>query len=202
LVVAAMAGSGDSDFKPAARTSGSRGPTREIQLNFLAPTELKLDPRNPRKHSREQIRAIAKSIEAFGFNAPILIDRYKKLIVGHGRLQAAMLLGVTQVPVIRLEHLSESQAKAYMLADNKLTDRSSWDDAALAVHLKELSDLALDFDIEAIGFETPEIDLRIQSLDAISEDAADDFNVATGPSFRSWEITGCWVRTVCMREVP
>jgi DNA modification methylase len=70
-----------------------------------------------------------------------------------------------------------------MLADNKLTDRSSWDDAALAVHLKELSELALDFDIEAIGFELPEIDFRIQSLD-ITEDAdrADEFNTVVGPA--------------------
>ena len=80
-----------------------------------------------------------------------------------------------------MEHLTETQAKAYTLADNKLTDRSSWDDAALAVQLKELSELVLDFEIEAIGFETPEIDFRVQSLDAISEDAADEFSGATGP---------------------
>ena len=86
-----------------------------------------------------------------------------------------------QIPVVSLEHLSEAQARAYMLADNKLTDRSSWDDEALALQLKELTDLALDFDIEAIGFEPPEIDLRIQSLDMTPEDAADDFEVAAGP---------------------
>jgi DNA modification methylase len=180
-----VARSDNSDFKPtrsreAARASGGKGPKREVRLKFLAPTELTLDARNPRKHSREQIRAIAKSIEAFGFNAPILIDRYNKLIAGHGRLEAAKLLGITRVPVICLEHLSEGQARAYMLADNQLTDRSSWDDGALAVHLKELSELALDFEIEAIGFETPEIDFRVQSLDAISEDAADEFSVTTG----------------------
>ena len=71
--------------------------------------------------------------------------------------------------MIRLEHLSEQQAKAYMLADNKLTDRSSWDDRKVAIVLKELSDIALDFDIEATGFEPPEIDLRIQSLEQPDE---------------------------------
>jgi DNA modification methylase len=145
--------------------------------------ELKPDPSNPRKHGREQVRAIARSIEAFGFNAPILIDRNKQIVAGHGRFEAAKLNGCLQVPVICLEHLTEDQARAYMLADNKLTDRSSWDDGVLALHLKELSERALDFDIEAIGFELPEIDFRIQSLD-ITEDAdrADEFNAAVGPA--------------------
>ena len=153
------------------------------RLTFAPTSDLSPDPRNPRKHNRAQIRAIARSIEAFGFNAPILINKNKQIIAGHGRFEAAKLSGCTQVPVICLEHLTEAQARAYMLADNKLTDRSSWDDAALALHLKELSELVLDFDIEAIGFELPEIDFRIQSLD-ITEDAdsADEFNAAVGPA--------------------
>jgi DNA modification methylase len=150
---------------------------------FPAIDDLKPDPRNPRRHPREQIWAIARSIEAFGFNAPILIDTNKQIIAGHGRYEAAKLLGIARVPVICLDHLTEAQARAYMLADNKLTDRSSWDDAALAVHLKELSDLVLDFDIEAIGFEPPEIDFRIQSLDGTEvADMADEFDVAVGPA--------------------
>ena len=127
------------------------------------------DPSNPRKHSPQQIGAIARSIEAFGFNAPILVDRANRIVAGHGRYEAARLLALPEVPVIRLEHLSEHQAKAYMLADNKLTDRSSWDDRKVAIVLKELSDIALDFEIEATGFEPPEIDLRIQSLEPPDE---------------------------------
>jgi ParB-like chromosome segregation protein Spo0J len=84
-------------------------------------------------------------------------------VAGHGRLEAAKFLGLADVPVIRLEHLSEEKATAYMLADNTLTDRSSWDDDQLALRLKELHEIALDFEIEAIGFEPPEIDFRIQS---------------------------------------
>ena len=153
------------------------------QLAYLAISELKADPRNPREHSRAQIRAIARSMDAFGFNAPILIDKQKQIIAGHGRFEAAKLNGYARVPVISLEHLSEAQAKAYMLADNKLTDRSSWDDAALALHLKELSELALDFEIEDIGFELPEIDFRLQSLAATEDaDAADEFDVLAGAS--------------------
>src|SRR5580700_6593715 len=158
-------------------------PSQCGRFALLPIMELKPNPSNPRKHGREQIRAIARSIAAFGFNAPILIDRNKQIVAGHGRYEAAKLNQCAEVPVVWLEHLTETQARAYMLADNKLTDRSSWDDAALALHLKELSELALDFDIEAIGFELPEIDFRIQSLD-ISEDAdlADEFNAAVGPA--------------------
>jgi DNA modification methylase len=134
-------------------------------------------------HSQEQIRAIARSIEAFRFNAPILVDKANRLVAGHGRLEAAKLLGLTEVPAIRLEHLSELQANAYMLADNKLTDRSSWDDRKVAIRLKELSDIALDFKIEATGFEPPEIDLRIHSLESSGEstDPADEFEAPGGP---------------------
>jgi DNA modification methylase len=112
-----------------------------------------------------------------------MIDRNRQIVAGHGRYEAASLLGLAQVPVIFLDHLTETQAKAYRLADNKLTDRSSWDDAKVAAQLKELSELVLDFDIEAIGFELPELDVRIQSLDDPDvADKADEFEAATGPA--------------------
>jgi len=151
------------------------------QLSFVAIGTLIPDPHNPRKHGRAQINAIAKSIEAFGFNAPILVDKNNKIVAGHGRYEAAKLLGLEKIPIVSLDHLTETQARAYLLADNKLTDRSTWDEPKLAIHLKELSDLVLDFDIEAIGFEPPEIDLRIQSLDSALEDADDQFELAAGP---------------------
>jgi DNA modification methylase len=153
------------------------------QISFIAIADLIPAPHNARKHSRHQVRAIARSIEAFGFNAPILIDRNRQIVAGHGRYEAAKMLGLAQVPVVFLGHLTEIQAKAYQLADNKLTDRSSWDDAKVAAQLKELSELVLDFDIEAIGFELPELDVRIQSLDdPDTSDNADEFDAATGPA--------------------
>jgi ParB-like nuclease domain len=75
-------------------------PLQRAELAFLAIPDLRPDPRNPRKHDRVQIRAIARSIEAFGFNAPILIDKHKQIIAGHGRLEAAKLNGYTYAPVI------------------------------------------------------------------------------------------------------
>ena len=164
-------------------TGKSRLATRRAIVSYLQIGSIVPDQSNPRKHSLKQIRAIANSIEAFGFNAPILADERNQIITGHGRYEAGKLLGLAEVPVIRLEHLSKQQAKAYMLADNKLTDRSSWDDRKVAIVLKELSDITLDFEIEATGFETPEIDLRIQSLEPPDEstDSADEFEVTQGP---------------------
>jgi DNA modification methylase len=162
---------------------GDKSQAKNRQISFIAITDLVPAPHNARKHSRAQIRAIAKSIQTFGFNAPILVDRNRQIVAGHGRYEAAKFLGLTQVPVIFLDHLTEVQAKAYMLADNKLTDRSSFDDAKVSVQLKELSELILGFDIEAIGFELPEIDFRIQSLDSPDvADNADEFDTVTGPA--------------------
>jgi DNA modification methylase len=153
------------------------------RFEILPLDQLTPDPLNPRKHSRAQIRAIARSIDAFGFNAPILIDKNKQIVAGHGRYEAAKLNACAEVAVVWLEHLTDAQAKAYLLADNKLTDRSCWDDAALAARLKELTELAIDFEVEDIGFELPEIDFRIQSLDAADElDLADDFEALSGPA--------------------
>jgi ParB-like nuclease domain len=154
--------------------SGSR------QIVLVPISDLKPHPRNARKHSRAQIKAIAKSIKTFGFNAPALVDKDGNILAGHGRVEAARHLDLPHIPVVFLHHLTEVEAKAYMLADNKLTDRSSWDDAKLAVQLKELSELAISFDIDATGFELPEIDLRIQSIEETGSLDADDFGLADG----------------------
>jgi DNA modification methylase len=156
-------------------------PSRSVVI-YLPIDSLFPEPSNPRKHAREQIGAIARSIKTFGFTAPILVDKGNRVVAGHGRLEAAKLLKLAEAPVIRLEHLSDQQAKAYMLADNKLTDRSSWDDRQVAIVLKELSEIALDFEIEATGFEPPEIDFRIQTLEPPeTADAADEFEISEGP---------------------
>src|SRR5258707_3019576 len=154
------------------------------KIAHLSVEQIFPDPSNPRKHSRAQIRAIAKSIEAFKFCAPILVDRTGKIVAGNGRYEAAIFLGLAQVPVIFLDHLTDSQATAYRIADNQLATRSSWNEKAVALQLKELSDTVdLDFDIEAIGFELGELDFRIQSLDEPeATDRADEFALAKGPA--------------------
>jgi DNA modification methylase len=139
--------------------------------------ELKPDPANPRRHTRKQVRQIAESIKAFGFNVPILIDRYGNIIAGHGRWLAGREFGITEVPTLCLDHLTPAQARAFMIADNRLSEISVWDDRLLARQLKELSLVGLDFDIEVTGFEMGEIDLRIASLDDPAQAEADPADV-------------------------
>jgi DNA modification methylase len=144
--------------------------------------KLKPDPKNARRHSVKQVRLIANSIATFGFNVPVLIDAEDNVIAGHGRLLAARRLGWSEVPTIRLDHLSEGQRRAFMIADNRLAEVAVWDDRLLAEQLQALSSVDLDFDIETIGFDMGEIDLRIESLRAqetqVTEPAIPD---VTGP---------------------
>src|SRR5579863_3607799 len=116
----------------------------KIAVVYLPITALRLDPANPRVHSARQIRQIARSIDAFDFSVPILADEEKTVIAGHGRILAARQLGLTEVPVILLEHLSEAQRRAFMIADNKLTENAEWDEHLLAEQLRDLSLLDLD----------------------------------------------------------
>ena len=155
-----------------------------LLIERLPLAALKLDPRSPRRHSDRKIRQIARSVKAFGFNVPILIDQNGKVVAGHGRCKAARLLGMKEVPTIRLEHLTEAQAKAFMIADNRLSETSEWDERLLAESLRELCDLELNFSVEATGFEMGEIDLKIESLDdASAQVEAEDTlpSPATGP---------------------
>lgn len=112
--------------------------------------------RNARTHSDEQIAAIAASIREFGFNVPVLIDAKGGIIAGHGRVEAAKLLDLKTVPTISVTHLTKTQKRAFILADNKLTERGGWDNEVLA---RELADLkAAEFDFEATGFRDFEIE--------------------------------------------
>lgn len=163
--------------------SPSAQPVANTRLNiaYVPVSELKLDPRNPRVHSARQIKQIGRSIKAFGFNVPVLVDSNLNVIAGHGRILAAKQAGLTEVPTIRLEHLSAAQARAFVIADNRLTENSDWDERLLAEQPKELSPLDLDFELETTGFDTAEIDLRIQGL-AAEPDGEDDPADAIPPS--------------------
>jgi DNA modification methylase len=155
--------------KPAANQRG-------LEIIPRPRAELKPDPANPRRHSKKQIQQIAESIRVFGFNVPILVDRDGNVIAGHGRLLACRELGIDPVPTLCLGHLTPAQARAFRIADNKLTENGTWDDRLLAEQLRDLSLSGLDFDIEVTGFEMGEIDLRIASLEdtpAAGSDPAD-----------------------------
>ena len=117
----------------------------------------KLTPydKNARTHSEEQVRKIAASMSQFGFTNPILVDSNTGIIAGHGRLQAAKLLGLTKVPVIILDHLNEQQKRAYVLADNRLALDAGWDTELLHQELQWLDDQ--EFDLELTGFSDDEL---------------------------------------------
>jgi DNA modification methylase len=139
--------------------------------------DLKRDPRNPRVHSDRQIEQLTKSIQSFGFVWPVMIDGKRRVLAGHGRIEAAKRLGFQEVPTISIRHLSESQRRAFMIADNRLAEQASWDEKLLAEQLKELCDVDLDFDLEATGFEVGEIDVLIEGASPDSQgdsDSADD----------------------------
>lgn len=149
----------------------------EWRIERVTIGRLKPDPRNPRLHSERQIKQIVRSIQAFGFNVPVLADRDGQLLAGHGRVQAARRLGLREVPVIRLEHLTPEQARAFSIADNRLAESSSWDDRLLAEVFRDLASVDLSFDLEATGFTMAEIDLRIEGLsepNAANPDPIDD----------------------------
>lgn len=111
--------------------------------------------RNSRTHSEAQVAQIAGSIREFGFTNPVLIDGAGGIIAGHGRVMAARTLGLSEVPCIRLAHLTDAQKRAYVIADNKLALNAGWDDELLALELRELADM--DFDLHLTGFDDDEI---------------------------------------------
>ena len=146
-----------------------------LKITQQSPAALQPRATNPRTHSKKQIRQIAGSIERFGFNNPVLIDREGGIVAGHGRIEAAKLLGLENVPTIRLEDLTEAEIRAYVIADNKLAENAGWDRELLAIELQGLIELDLDFDVTITGFEMPEIDILIGELDAVEEeDPADE----------------------------
>jgi ParB-like chromosome segregation protein Spo0J len=123
----------------------------ERRIEYRPVTALVLYANNPRTHSKVQIRQIADSILEFGWTNPVLVDCDNNVIAGHGRIEAAKLLGITDVPVLLLEDMNESQKRAYIIADNKLAENASWDEVVLAIELQGLLDPEIEFDIELTG---------------------------------------------------
>jgi DNA modification methylase len=128
--------------------------------------------KNPRAHSKRQIWQIANSIKRFGFTNPILISDDDEIIAGHGRVKAAKVLGIENVPTVRLSHLDATQRRAYVIADNKLALNAGWDRELLAIELQVLIDL--DVDVEITGFSLAEIDLVLDEARESSSDLERD----------------------------
>lgn len=151
---------------------------KELKICYQNPTELKLNPKNSRTHSKKQLHKIAQSIEKLGFNNPVLVDTENFIVAGHGRVLAARELGLTEVPTICLSHMSQEQIRAYIIADNKLAEDAGWDNEILKIELDFLMNLDTEvgFDATITGFDIPQLDLILnpESLDVVKKAAKAD----------------------------
>jgi hypothetical protein len=131
------------------------------RVEWAAIKSLRPSPKNARTHSRKQIRQIAESIRKFGFLNPVVVDDENMILAGHGRFEAARLEGLTHVPILRFNHLTEAQKRAYAIADNRIAEQAGWDRQLLSIEFGELIDLLPieGLDISVTGFEIPEINL-------------------------------------------
>ena len=143
----------------------------DLEVEYLPLANLVPYARNARTHSPEQIDQLVASVREFGWTNPVLVDEHGGIIAGHGRVMAAQQMGMGQVPCIRLSHLSETQRRAYVLADNRLALNAGWDDVLLAQELADLQDM--NFDLGLLGFDSAEVDKLLAGLDATQEGETD-----------------------------
>jgi len=134
-------------------------PNAKLEIVEKPLSELKTRRSNPRTHGKMQVRKIADSIQKFGFVTPILVDGDNVIIAGHGRLEAAKLLGLKSVPTLMVDHLTPAEVRAYVIADNKLASLAGWDKKLLALEIAEIADLDVDFDLTVTGFDIAELAL-------------------------------------------
>jgi DNA modification methylase len=158
-----------------------------LNVELLSTAALRPYAGNSRTHSPKQIGQIAESMRRFGFTNPILIDANRIVIAGHARLEAAKLLGIRQVPTIRLDRMTEAEKRAYIIADNKLAENAGWDRELLALELKYISELDVELDLSVTGFEPAEIDLSLQGLE--SEAPADQADEVFEPDRSGRSVT-------------
>jgi DNA modification methylase len=145
--------------------------TKSHAIVEVSVSTLKPYARNARTHSKKQIRQIASSIERFGFVNPVLVTGAGDIIAGHGRVEAAKVLGLRTVPTLAIDHLSDAERRAYILADNKLALNAGWDRELLALELQGLIDL--EFDLELTGFSLAEIDFTLEEASEAKVDGKD-----------------------------
>lgn len=138
---------------------------RDLRVEHKSTGSLKAYENNPRTHSKAQVRQIADSIQTFGWTNPILIDDQDRVIAGHGRLDAAMLLELSEVPVIRLTDMSDAQRRAYIIADNKLAENAGWDQTLLRLELGALEIECPELKLDTIGFSVGELDILLNTSD-------------------------------------
>lgn len=166
---------------------------KNLTVSYIRREDLKPHPRNPRKHSNKQIRQLTKSIRTFGFTVPVLVDGHNRIIAGHARVEAAKKLGMSEIPIIRRDDMTETQIRAYVIADNRLAENAEWDQELLAIELKSLIEIDIDFDVTVIGFDQGEIDFLIEDFESDDEEKDDHplIDLASSPVSRLGDIWLC-----------
>lgn len=145
------------------------------KIEYLKVDELIPFDNNPKKHPDEQVKKIADSILEFGFTVPMIVDKDNRIIAGHGRYKAIdKHLDIEEVPVIRRDDLTDAQAKALRLADNRITIETTWDMEKLGIELEQLDDL--DFDLEKTGFEDNELEPFNEDIGEEGNDARSEWD--------------------------
>lgn len=164
---------------------------RETALEHWPVDRLQSNPANARLHNPRQIAKLAASIAEFGFNSPIIVDGAGLILAGHGRYSAARQLGLTEVPVVRVSHLSKTAKRLYSLADNRLAELATWDEDKLRLELKELAEISIDIDLEITGFDTVDLD-RLLAIGTVEKNDPADLipepDLATAPISRPGDI--------------
>lgn len=140
------------------------------QIEFRSVADLRAHPQNPRRVTKSQISAAKKAIQEFDFNTPLLLDSENQVIAGHWRLEAAKALELDEVPVLVIDHLDDVQVRAFQIAENRQAELGKWDQDALAQELGFLLKNDLGFDLEATGFDLPEIEFRVDQAITLTED--------------------------------
>lgn len=138
------------------------------KYNYVKIDELIPYANNTRTHSKEQIKKIRSSLREFGFINPVLIDADMGIIAGHGRVEAAKAEGFDEVPTVLVDHLTDAQKKAYIIADNRLAEDAGWDEELLKIELESLDEM--DFDINILGFDEKELDTLLKDENEVEED--------------------------------
>jgi DNA modification methylase len=136
-----------------------------ISFELLPLSGIRNNPHNAREHDRKQLAKLRRSIEKFGFLVPIVVDERGELLCGHARVEAARQLGLVSVPAIRAGTLSEADKRAFIIADNRLAELASWNEANLRRELRFLSELDIDYDFAALGFDTADVDFLLGTDD-------------------------------------
>jgi DNA modification methylase len=166
----------------------ARVPRQYHETVKVAIADLKENPQNAREHSRGQIKKLAEVVAEYGFLGAIIIDGNNRIVAGHARVAAAKMLGMTEIHAIRVDHLTESQVRGFILADNKIAELAKWNKVALKAEFEALIDLDVDFDLSLTGFEQGEIDVLLMEDVSVADDEDTAGFLQNNPVARSGDL--------------